>query len=546
MTRQNLLLSLILLIMIFTFVVNNGYLDANIMECRNLTTAREILEKGNWLQPTMNGKLRLEKPPLPTWISALTMYLFGQDNMALLRLPSALFAILMIFFLFKFTEEILNDKDLPFIAAGTASTSFYIFFMARDISWDIFCHSFMMGAIWLIHRALKNDAQCWKEFIFAGILMGLSFLSKGPVSFYALLLPYLIVRIILFGWIGFSAKKYQLIAMIIIAMVSGLWWPAYIYFKHPDFSALVAFKESEAWLNRSTKPFYHYWSFPVQSGIWTILATAALVFPYAKKRIDRVYPYWFIAGWVWIAVILLSLFPEKKERYLLPALIPLSILTAGYVRYLIDVFERSYKNKVDSILLWINGILISLISIAIPFAVIWYLKGRSMPGNLYFAFLFIGFQLIAFLLIRALIKRKPFIIWNGMVGLVMFSCLVLLPNIQGIMQTNPDYKSYKELRSHTDLKNIPFFFDGEIPGKFIEVIWNCGHEIKGWNPAINPTPPIDPPFVFMSHKQPDSIINPDLYKKYELEMLGHYDGNREIKRGNVVLSNYVVLIKPRK
>jgi hypothetical protein len=276
------------------------------------------------------------------------------------------------------------------------------------------------------------------------------------------------------------------------------------------------------------------------------MATATLIFPYAKKRINRFGSYWLITGWIWIAVIFLSLFPEKKERYLMPVLIPLSLLTACYVRYLIDSFEKSFKTKADAILVLINGILMSLISIVIPFATLLIFKGKNVPGNLYFIILFFGFLFFASWFIKALIKRNPFMIWEGMVGVVMFSCLVLLPLMPKIMQTNPDYKSYKELRYCTDLKNIPFYFDGEIPGKFIEVIWNCGHEIKEWNPSVNPDLPVEPPLVFISHQQPDNILKPDLFEKYEIKILGHYDGNRQVKGGNIVLSNYVAMIKPRK
>src|ERR1035437_3922523 len=194
MTDRRLQLLLLLLICFITFVVNNGVIEANIMEARNLTTAREILQKNNWLEPTMNGELRLEKPPLPTWISALTLFIFGEENLSLLRLPSALAALLMVFFLFKLTTTLTEDRLLPFLVGGTSATSFYIFFLARDISWDIFCHSFMIGAIWLIHKGLKNKGSGWRELTGAGLLMGLSFLSKGPIAFYALLLPYLIAR----------------------------------------------------------------------------------------------------------------------------------------------------------------------------------------------------------------------------------------------------------------------------------------------------------------------------------------------------------------
>ena len=57
----------ILIVCWFAFFVNNGSVYEDIMESRNLVTAHEMIEYDNWLVPTMNGELRLEKPPLPTF-----------------------------------------------------------------------------------------------------------------------------------------------------------------------------------------------------------------------------------------------------------------------------------------------------------------------------------------------------------------------------------------------------------------------------------------------------------------------------------------------
>ena len=54
------------------------------MEARNMVTAREMVHDGNWLVPTMNGDLRLEKPPLPTWLTAVAE-MISPDNLALQR-----------------------------------------------------------------------------------------------------------------------------------------------------------------------------------------------------------------------------------------------------------------------------------------------------------------------------------------------------------------------------------------------------------------------------------------------------------------------------
>jgi len=543
MNNRNLHLFLLLLVTFIAFVVNNGAIEVNIMEARNLTTAREMLQKNNWLEPTMNGELRLEKPPLPTWIAAATMHFSGDENLSLLRLPAALAALLMVFFLFKLTTELTEDQLLPFLVAGTASTSFYILFLARDISWDIFCHSFMIGAIWLLHKGLKSEGNSWRELVGAGVLMGLSFLSKGPVAFYALLLPYLIARSFSLRWRGAARQKAGLILMVLTTLVISVWWPLMIWSSHSEFSAQIAQQESEAWLNRSTRPFYHYWSFPVQSGVWAIIATIALYFPYARPRIKRFGNYTFLALWVVVAVILLSLFPEKKERYLLPVLLPLAILTAFYFRYLIHAFQVSSSDKTDSVIFRVNTLLMAVISFAIPMAAIFLLKGEGRPGIGLLSMIFILFWGLTVFLLGAFLKKNPLWLWIGMVGMVLSVCLTLMPLAPTLAKTNPDYRSYKELRHRNDLKDVPFYFNGEIPGKFIEVIWNSGHEVKAWNPATQPQLPVKLPIIFLSNEDPSVVLPSEILNNHHIEVIGHFDGNMGKKGGNIVLSNYVTVIK---
>ena len=60
----------LILLIITTFFVHLSALPSDIMEERNLVTAREMADDGHWMIPTMNGELRLEKPPLPTWVGS--------------------------------------------------------------------------------------------------------------------------------------------------------------------------------------------------------------------------------------------------------------------------------------------------------------------------------------------------------------------------------------------------------------------------------------------------------------------------------------------
>ena len=72
--RPVLTIILLVAVLLFPFL---GVMEVTIMEARNFITAREMLTDGNWILTTMNGEARYPKPPLPTWLTALSAMLFG-------------------------------------------------------------------------------------------------------------------------------------------------------------------------------------------------------------------------------------------------------------------------------------------------------------------------------------------------------------------------------------------------------------------------------------------------------------------------------------
>lgn len=545
MTRARIQLLLLLLLCGVTFFVNSGALEANIMEARNLTTAREMLAKGNWLEPTMNGELRFEKPPLPTWAAALAMKAFGAEDLALLRLPAGLAALLLVLFLYALTRELTRDAEAPFLAAATAATSFYVFFMARDISWDIFCHAFMLGAIWQLHRGLERPGRALAPFVWAGLLMGLSFLSKGPVAFFALLLPYLAAHVVARGFAPLRAHGGALLACAAITVAMSAAWPIYIYLSHPDASTYVAQKESSAWLNRHTRSFFNYWSFPVQSGVWALLATAALVAPYARRRVARFGDYTLLTAWVWIGVLLLSLFPEKKERYLLPVLLPLAMLTALQVRALVQAFREDGATRADEVLVRVHAGLMALVGLAAPVVAWAMIRRNGFPASpLVTAASVAAFWGVAAFLVRAGWRKEPLAVWGGTVALVAVACALGLVQARAVVTTNPRYRPYAELRQRADLAGVPFFRDADVHGKFIEVVWASGREIGYWDPRQRPEPPVPPPLVLMTREPPADVLGAAFRERYAVEELGRFDADQG-RWGGSALQNHVLLVRPR-
>lgn len=100
-------LALLAIVCFFTFFVNNDVFVPDIMESRNLITAREMTESHEYLVPTLNGDLRLAKPPLPTWIAA-AIESVSPDDVAAQRCAAGAAGILLTIFVYLFAARVVR------------------------------------------------------------------------------------------------------------------------------------------------------------------------------------------------------------------------------------------------------------------------------------------------------------------------------------------------------------------------------------------------------------------------------------------------------
>lgn len=325
----------IVIVVLLMLLPNLASIQVSIMEARNFITAREMLLDGNWLLTTMNGVARYEKPPLPTWITALSASIFGLKNVFGFRLPTVLMVCVIGVFTYLLSNRILDDKLHSFFNGLIVITSFYIIGITIEAPWDIYAHGFTLITIYFLFEAFINRNTL--KLILAAIFLGCSILSKGPVSLYALFLPFVISYAIVYK---INKKEVlQIISVLIVALLIGGWWYYYVRTVDPEPFIEIASKEASRWSSYNIRPFYYYWSFFVQSGLWTIPAFISLLYPYLKNKVSNKKGYQFSFYWAIIAVILLSIIPEKKSRYLMPVLIPLSINIGFYINYIITHFK---------------------------------------------------------------------------------------------------------------------------------------------------------------------------------------------------------------
>lgn len=521
LTSYNAKVGLLVLLTVVTFFVHTGALPTDIMEMRNMVTAREMVEDDAWMVPTMNGELRLEKPPLPTWIAA-AIWAVCPDSLAVERLAPGLMGSVMTLFLFLICRYLSRRENFPFYACVVFLTCYNVVLMGRSATWDIYCHAFMMGAVYFLWRGLRERGAQWGRFAAAGVMMGLSFLSKGPVSFYALLLPALVAMLV-DGGLSLRDKVRPFLLMIVLMIVVGGWWYACLLVLHPDAVAAVAEKESGSWVNHNVRPWYYYWRFFLEMGVWALLMLAALFVGWWRRHNVVKREYVFSITWALAALVLLSLMPEKKMRYLLP-LMPACAMAVACV--LIDLEEARKKSK---LILWafrITCVVVGLVCVALLPALLLMPQTQGLVSGWAVWAGLIMLWLPAIIVFIALRHSRPsgLVVGVAMV-FVVAECFLLSPI--GHAFGNPDAYSIRHIRSDNRLNGIPLYYDSNNPdGLRIELVYEAGRKIRPLNLQDSAAVLHAAPCAILTRQRGETALPASALDSLKTMHIGWFDDNK--------------------
>lgn len=523
------------------FFVNNRVITPDIMESRNIITAREMVYEGHWLVPTMNGGVRLEKPPLPTWLTAVAEIL-SPDNLALQRGMAGLAALLLVFYFWKFARHVLHLE--PLIPTLLLCTCYNVILMGRTASWDIYCHAFMMGGIYHLARALGVSLPgAWRHFLAAGVFTGLSILSKGPVSLYALFLPFLVS----YGYIyrpTVKGKGLAVVTMAVVAIVVGTWWYAYVHWAEAEALSAVVQKESGSWMNHNVRPWWYYWKFFLETGVWSLLLPTSMFLPLAGKQRRKSRRWLFSIGWMLASLVLLSLLPEKKNRYLLPLLIPASyVMGCLMVWWKKSLQDRHSASLPDKWCFRVNAGLVAGVVAVLPVMAGWFLL---RPGHVSFGS-WVAFSLfavaVAVYLLRAVAGLRPMGLLGGVVLLFFVAECFVMPTLGNIIN-NPDMKSIAGTRNIKELAGVPFCHIDTVPLR-IELVYAAHRNIRPISPDSLRS---NLPCALLTHRPIREALPEDCLEGMEAIAIDRYDDNRRPETNRRYSSDfiyYVTLLKAK-
>lgn len=295
--------------------------------------AAETAIYGNWIEPSLNDKIFLEKPPLYFWTNALSFKLFGFNDFAA-KLPSALSAFVGVIAVFMLARAMGGSGFTSLLSALLLATSAQYWRYGRKCMIDMMLAAFIMLAMWAFFELAKSEKIRTKCLWLIAFI-----LSAGGAVFSKGLVGLAIPAVAIGAWLFFgdlSRKKISFanwlffIAGSILCFVPVSIWLWFLYHNF-GYEALW----TVVWTNNfgrfsgshpeHEEPLYYYLlKLPEQLQPWTVLLPFGIIYSFMTfkkrefKQVKSNYSALFMLCWLFIPYILLTISAGKRQVYLLP------------------------------------------------------------------------------------------------------------------------------------------------------------------------------------------------------------------------------------
>ncbi|HEY9600608.1 MAG TPA: glycosyltransferase family 39 protein [Allocoleopsis sp.] len=140
--------------------------------------AREMVLRGDWVTPTLNGAPYLNKPPLLYWLTATSTAMVGFTEFAA-RLPLAIAGWVGAAIAWKWARELWSPAAGQIAALMLCvATGWFIF--THQLLIDVLLSTLLLGISYCLWRLVWNGG--WLYFLALYVLLGLAILAKGPFA----------------------------------------------------------------------------------------------------------------------------------------------------------------------------------------------------------------------------------------------------------------------------------------------------------------------------------------------------------------------------
>ena len=219
-------------------------------EGRYAEIPREMLARGEWVVPYLQGVPYLDKPPLFYWLVMASYRVLGTQDWAA-RLVPALAVHGSILLTYLLGRRTLGERaafwGAVFLAVAPAFAG-----MGRLLLLDGVLTFWMTLALLALFEALRSERLHWGWWLLAAAACGLGILTKGPVALVLLVPPAWLHR-----WLTGSAwpiGKRALAAFLGVVLAVVLPWFAAVCLRLPEFAGYFLWHHNVV---RFLQPFDH-------------------------------------------------------------------------------------------------------------------------------------------------------------------------------------------------------------------------------------------------------------------------------------------------
>ncbi|HEV2114145.1 MAG TPA: glycosyltransferase family 39 protein [Terriglobales bacterium] len=318
-------------------------------EPRYAQVAREMLQRNDWVTPTLYGKVWLEKPVLYYWGAMSSYWLFGVRDWAA-RVPSAVLASLMIFAIYLFTRW--WRPMAGFSTALIVCSSAAIFGFARGASTDMPLAATFTIAMLAWFAWWRREERRWLLLFY--FFAAAAALAKGPVA--PGLAGLIIVTLALARWEWKLIPRTLWWPGVLLFLATALPWYLLVQWRNPQFFEEFILQQNFARfstnLYRHEYPWWYYAPVLILGLMpWTLFAVLALGDALKRWRSrnptqaeeERAALRHFLVIWAVVPVLFFSVSHSKLPGYILPAMPAWLLLTSNYLRDKMESVARLPK-----------------------------------------------------------------------------------------------------------------------------------------------------------------------------------------------------------
>ncbi len=325
--RQDLLvLTLIFGTAFFQFIGKLPLMDPD--EGRYSEIPREMLERGDFVTPTLNYVKYFEKPPLHYWLNALSMSLFGETEFAG-RFPGALCGLLTVLFTYYVGWKLFGRRE-GFIAALILGSSTGFLIQGRMNLTDMtltFCMSASIGCFLLASR--PDERNKGLHYYLFYIFAALAVLAKGLIG---LVLPGGVIFLYMLFCRRWSLLKDMRLptGMLLFLAVAAPWF-VLVSLRNPEFAHFFFIHEHfQRFLTTVHGRYQPIWFFiPILLLTmlpWSFFVPQACMRAWRGRKENVGDVLLFLLVWAGFIFLFFSKSNSKLIPYILPVFAPLALL----------------------------------------------------------------------------------------------------------------------------------------------------------------------------------------------------------------------------